>query len=471
LSAVQLRPLRIACALTTSAAVTVAVLDDGGFDPGPRLLFAALALAALVLAAVSSWAAVRRAARQPAVIVLLLLAAVGALSTLWTIGNTGDALRWGLVTAGYAAVAICAASLVGSERDATIVAILIGGLAVVCSVVGIIATIRHVGPYAEYSGGYWRPAGTFEYSPALGLLVVSALPVLLRGMCSANWRATALAAPGAAICTVALALTHSRTDEAFAICVCAIAIGAPPRTVRASRITALAAVGVLALVAAAAYAVAGAQVGSMARPAPADGLLVAATVVVASAVWMAVSHTRTRLPPRGSDRARSVLITGVILVVIAVTAAFASGGSGTGSIPHPGSGGFSHGRLHVWSAAIHVAEQRPLYGFGADSFLTATLARQARFQAPVRYAHSLPLEAAVELGIVGFVLVLALYAASVHALLQRRNTPQVWLLGPAVAAFLIANLIDWSWHLAGSGAIWAVAVGGILAVARGAHAA
>jgi O-antigen ligase len=160
----------------------------------------------------------------------------------------------------------------------------------------------------------------------------------------------------------------------------------------------------------------------------------------------------------------------VVVVVIAVTAAFAPGGSGTSSIPHPGNGGFSHGRLHLWSAAIDVAEQRPLYGFGADSFLTATLARQARFQAPVRYAHSLPLEAAVELGIVGFVLVLALYATNVHALLQRRNTQQVWLLGPAVAAFLIANLIDWSWHLAGSGAIWAAALGGTLAATQGAAA-
>jgi hypothetical protein len=36
--------------------------------------------------------------------------------------------------------------------------------------------------------------------------------------------------------------------------------------------------------------------------------------------------------------------------------------------------------------------------------------------------------------------------------------------GPTVVAFLLANLIDWPWHLAGSGAVWAAALGGLLSV-------
>jgi hypothetical protein len=45
----------------------------------------------------------------------------------------------------------------------------------------------------------------------------------------------------------------------------------------------------------------------------------------------------------------------------------------------------------------------------------------------------------------------------------------VWLLAPAVAAFPLANLLDWPWALTAVGVLWAVAVGGLLA-ARGAAA-
>lgn len=38
-----------------------------------------------------------------------------------------------------------------------------------------------------------------------------------------------------------------------------------------------------------------------------------------------------------------------------------------------------------------------------------------------------------------------------------------WLLAPAVAAFPLANLLDWPWALTGTGVLWAVAVGGLLA--------
>ena len=34
--------------------------------------------------------------------------------------------------------------------------------------------------------------------------------------------------------------------------------------------------------------------------------------------------------------------------------------------------------------------------------------------------------------------------------------------GFGAAAFLVASLVDWPWHLAGSGAIWALCVGALL---------
>jgi len=81
---------------------------------------------------------------------------------------------------------------------------------------------------------------------------------------------------------------------------------------------------------------------------------------------------------------------------------------------------------------------------------------------PVQYAHDLPLEAWVELGVIGALLVLGLYVADARAVLRAPRASAV-LLGPAVLAFLVANLLDWPWHLAGCGVAWAIAVGGVIA--------
>ena len=84
----------------------------------------------------------------------------------------------------------------------------------------------------------------------------------------------------------------------------------------------------------------------------------------------------------------------------------------------------------------------------------------------VLYAHDLPLELWAELGIAGAAVALALYAAVGAALARARRSPALWLAGPAVAAFMLANLVDFPWHLAGAGAVWALALGILIAAGR-----
>jgi O-antigen ligase len=74
----------------------------------------------------------------------------------------------------------------------------------------------------------------------------------------------------------------------------------------------------------------------------------------------------------------------------------------------------------------------------------------------------LPLEVTAELGIIGAILVIALYGAVFRLTWRLRRDPLAWLAGPAAVLFLIVNLVDWPWHLAGAGAVWAVAVGVLL---------
>ncbi|MFL5781127.1 MAG: O-antigen ligase family protein [Thermoleophilaceae bacterium] len=151
---------------------------------------------------------------------------------------------------------------------------------------------------------------------------------------------------------------------------------------------------------------------------------------------------------------RAAVIAAVLLLATA-TAAVATTGRDAGEA----NGGFWHGRLHTWRAAVETAADHPLAGGGADSFLAAS-ARHQR-EGPVLFAHDLPLELAAELGAIGALLALALYATAVAAVWRARRTRAGPLLGPAVLAFLAASLVDWPWHLAGSGAVWAAALGGI----------
>jgi hypothetical protein len=68
--------------------------------------------------------------------------------------------------------------------------------------------------------------------------------------------------------------------------------------------------------------------------------------------------------------------------------------------------------------------------------------------------------------LLGLLLGISLYATAADLFRRADRAPELWLLGPAVGAFLVANLFDWPWHLAGLGAVWAAAAGGLMAARR-----
>ena len=455
-------------AVLLTAAVSQAVLDQGGFRPDGRELFGALAAAAVVAAAVTDPAAARTAARRPVAIVLWVLAGVGAASAAWTEGLVGDSLRWGLVTGGYGAVYVCASVLATRHRHGPpVVAIGIGALATVSAVVGLVAVADRDALFADYVRGTWRPGGTLEYSAGLSLLIVCALPVLLGGMCRPNRIAAAAGAVGGAICAAALALDRSRAELAFAVLIAVAAVALPRRTVRAPRFRAAGAVLALAVAALAARLVAGAPVHLRAAPHTARTLLeLVAACLIPALLWMLASRpsrppepARRHKPPAARPRSTAIAAGLVLVAVVAAGLTIVAIRQHSHVVIHGGTGGFWHGRLALWHKTIETFTDRPLIGGGADSFLAASIVHQP--SSPIRFAHDLPLEFAAELGVGGFLLALALYGAGARELWRGRGTPAAWLLAPAGAAFLAANLIDWPWHLAGVGAVWAVALGAL----------
>jgi O-antigen ligase len=127
-------------------------------------------------------------------------------------------------------------------------------------------------------------------------------------------------------------------------------------------------------------------------------------------------------------------------------------------------------RYTYWRVALQAFADDPAIGLGAGGFQTAWLERRD-IDESVRDAHSLPLETAAELGLLGLLL-LALSAGGVVAAIRRlgRSDPAL-AAGPtaALAVWAAHASIDWDWEMPAVTLVAAVLAGVLLA--RGYHRA
>ena len=408
----------------------------------------------VAVVALAGWSGV--ALRNPAVLALAGLAALSALSAAWTIGSATDALRWAAVIAGLALIAV-AASIVSARLGTMPIAAVIAILAVAAGLVGLYGAGARVEPLAARLGGQWSPGGPLEYSPALALMQVSALPVLLLAMTHDRPWLAALAAAGAAVAGAVIALAGSRVELAIGAGVVAACVLTAPAVGRPRPIM-LCAAALAVIAGGAADAVAGSYVSPYATGGDAPRLLGLALIVVGAGGLWALQRRALDGSRRGSGPARVLAGAAVVLPLSgALLAAALTPDSGPQAEPVSG---FAHGRPALWGAAIDAAMDRPLAGSGSQSFYVASLPYQD--PPPVRFAHNLPLETWAELGVGGAALAAMLYLGSVALVWSRRRLLGAWLLGPAVIAFLLANLFDWPWHLPASGAVFALALGAVV---------
>lgn len=437
-------------------AVLVTVLLRGGFFPAGQAVFVALAGGAFALAVVRDERATLAALRHPPVAVLGAIGLLTLASALWTIGAPGDPLRAGLVAFGAAALVAASAVLCRGARGVAGLAAALAIVAGLAALAGLAGVVLRAEPWAERVAGSWRPGGPFEYPPALALLQVSALPALLVGMVSRRGGLAVAAAVGAALAAAVIGLSDSRLQVALAAAIAVTAVALPRQTLGVERRAALGAVLLLATVAVAVEVL----LGGYAKPGVGRGdggrlLELALVVAGAAGLWAAAvgrlragAAARVALPHVGW---RAILVAMALAMLVAAVAVDA---------PVQGSSDFAHGRLDLWGVAVEAAADRPLLGAGAETFLQAT--GELQDGDAIRFAHSLPLEWAAELGLLGFALALALYATCLAALARAPGERTLWLLGPAVAAFLVTGLFDWQWHFAACVAVFAAALGPLL---------
>ena len=456
---------RLALPWILALPIGATLIAHGGFFARGQVAFVVVAVSAsAAVVALAGWSP--SALRSPAVLALAGLAALSALSAAWTVASASDALRWGAVIGALTLLAV-SASIVCTRVGPMPIAAVIAIAAAVAGAVGLYGAGARVEPLAQRLGGQWSPGGPLEYAPALALLQVSALPVLMAAMARARDRVAATAAIGAAIAGAAVALAGSRVELALGIAVAIACALTASRSIQVKATTILAAAALAATAGGAADAVAGSYADPYVTGGSAPRLVgLAAIAIGAAGLWVL---QRRALDAARSGR-RSARARAAAAVVVPLAAALLAAGLTPDSGPQaePVSG-FAHGRVANWEAAVETASARPLAGFGSLAFYQASLP----YQDPpaVLFAHNLPLETWVELGVAGALLVVILYGGSATLVWSRRRSAAAWLLAPAVLAFLAANLFDWPWHIPASGAVFALALGAIAGTPRGSREA
>jgi hypothetical protein len=446
---------------------TALAFASGGYFTGARLVALAVAFVALAAALVGAErddsAPLRRSGVAWAVIGgLALLAGWTALSSFWAPAQAPavDARERALL---YAA-AVWAAALAFRPRGAALwVEPVLAGGALVVAGYGLLGELGVLELHQSVSAGgrlyqpltYWNAEGALA---ALGLVLAARIagtrtrPLALR-----------LAAAGAApLLGLAVYLTFSRGS------LTALGVGLA---------VLLAMTPTWSQLRAAAIAVEGAALAVIAVEALPDDVallpvLAVAVLAAAAQAWSAQAEddetTATGPLPAPTHAAGVAWAAAAILAI----APFAAAVVDRDTPPADPAFGATAGRLAdagsyryaYWDAALETFAADPAIGAGAGGFATEWLKRRD-IDEVVRDAHSLELETAAELGLVGLALLLLVLGGVVAAIRRASARDPSLAAGPAAALAVWAahSAIDWDWELPALTLVAAVLAGVVVA--------
>jgi O-Antigen ligase len=293
---------------------------------------------------------------------------------------------------------------------------------------------------------YWNGEGALA---AIGLVLCARIagdrsrPAALRG----------LAAAAAVPLGAGVYLSYSRGAIAAAAVGLVVLVAAAPSRAQLRAAAVVLGAGIAAAVACAPFP----AVASLAGDGTREGAIVLVLLVVLAlaASWAALGLTRApepARPPRGLRNPAPIAAAVALLVV----AGLVVGGIGERPSARELAAGASAGRLtsassnryEYWRVALRAFEQEPLRGLGAGGFQVFWL-QQRTIPEAVHDTHSLELEMAAELGLVGLlalVLLIGGVAASARRALGHDRAAAAGATAALVVWFLHAS-IDWDWQL------------------------
>jgi hypothetical protein len=462
-----------AAGIAVTAAVFALSYANGGFAPTTRS-YAGIAAWWLLGAGAAIGLASARAR-----IDRLALAAVGLLAAfaIWILISIGWAADAERAFAQFDQVALYVAVLAIAVVVARLVpaSVLVGGVALALAAVAGVALVSRCFPstFGLQPGSAIIPAlknrlsFPLGYWNGLGIEVALAYPLLLAIMTSRRSRvASALAALPLPILAAVMYLTSSRgAFVAAAVGVVAFLLITPKRWPALAAVVVAGAAGAVAvavLVPKKALVNGDLDTALGVHQGHHAALWIAIACVVTALVWAGAAQVGRRLP---SPSRRVGQATAAALIVLAVAAialshpvakfdAFKakppSGGAGANTLNHLLNSSGS-GRWQFWGAAVSEFRAHPLNGGGAGSWQAWWL-QHGSLTVFSEFAHSLYLESLGELGIVGFLLVVAAVLTSVAGAVRSALTLESGEIAAAAAcgiAFFVAAAYDWVWQLAG----------------------
>ena len=407
-------------------ALAAAVVGQGAYYAAGRRLVAGVLLAAVLLALwTHRWS---KADVPPALVVACAALAAWTAISATVAGDLAAAGAAVAVLAGLMGVLLVAGRLGRSEREAMAAAMVaIGALAGLSGWVGV---AWHVGPWAIADQGLWRAATTLTYAnAAAGLLVPLALVAMARLVSQPR---APLAAGAACLLLVGVGATLSR-GGALALLAGGVVLG----WLLGPRPLLQAAAGPLA---GAVIALAG-LVPSILTSQPARPLL----AVGALAVGLATAAGLAYLSARAGVGVLLGIAAGAVVVLL-------QAGPLAGSVQaiSPRLSVVSADRAGAAGAALRLTAEHPLTGVGPGRIALVWTTADGRTVIS-RYAHNEYLQVLVQLGVVGFLLLLALLAAITRTVWQGRTAAPSSQLWAGVAAGLVALAIhsglDFLWHV------------------------
>jgi hypothetical protein len=457
------------------AGPTVLAFFAGGYFEQPSLWAGLLACVLLAVAAVSVRAGLHRTrAVMLAIGGLAGLAAWTLLSTAWA-PIKGDAYQAGQQAVLYAAVLVAAALLFTRRPAARAVepALAAGTLVVIGYGLSerLLPGLLHFARSISAEGRLEQP---LTYWNAMGEL--AAIGFVLCARISGDAGRPRIERSLAAAATPALALGLYLSFSRGALFACAAGlvtlIVAAPRREQLGAIVAAVVAGVIASVAASRFRGVTALAGSLSSR-ERDGLimllvLLALAVVAGVARWVRCrteEPAALRLPAHAPWIALVVLVAGLALAIVVgnqessrQSQSLSSGASRLVTL--------RSNRYAYWRVALRAFGDEPLRGVGAGGWSVYWLRDRTVFEA-AQDAHSLPLQTAAELGVVGLALLAAFLAGVALCAGRALRAAPALAAGPVagVVVYIAHAPLDWDWEMPALTLVAVVLAGALVALA------
>jgi hypothetical protein len=471
------------CAALLLASPTAAAFFSGGFFAEPRLWAALSAWAVVLLVALFAPTPLPRGrAESTAVAGLLLLGIWTLVSTSWA-PLDGPAWEDSQRLALYAGALIAAAALL---RDPVFARAAEPALALGALAVAVYALAERLLPgvfdYASTRAAFGRLEQPLTYWNTLGTVaaVGAVLATRLGGSPERSPGVRVAAVAGLPWLGAALYLTLSRGALlAAAVGLAALVVAAPTRPQLRALTVGLGAMA-LAAIAAELLPELGRVTGDMATrerqgAAMLAGLVLLSGVAVAAMATVARRERVGRLPSGAFRRPPAWAVAGAAALALAAAATVAvtnderpRSADGRPAVGAERLRSIESNRYAYWRVAFGEWADAPLAGGGSGSFRVEWL-RERDVAESVQDAHSLTIETAAELGLVGIALLLA-FVGGIAAAARRAVRIAPGAAAGAVAAlagWIVHAQIDWLWEMPAASLQAIVLAGLVIALSDG----